>query len=172
MTKAFFSAFTSQQCQASVLLLLGVLFLPGAWLLHSSPSDYPVGVLLLGIGMQISSLLHPGRLLIASSLTTAIGIAVFLAFKGLIPSDQVFPAYICALGIGLLAIAFASRLGYVGRGALSPAMIVLGVGLIEVLLVARLTPLGLIPFALSLWLPGLGLLALGIIYLVIGRGPG
>src|SRR5947209_9089143 len=97
-----FSA-TPARRQVNVLLLLGIILLLGAWLVHPSPSDYPVGVLLLGVGMLISSLLNPGRLVIASSLTTAIGLAVFLSFKGLIPGNQVFPVYILALGIGLLA---------------------------------------------------------------------
>ncbi|GER90653.1 hypothetical protein KDW_48150 [Dictyobacter vulcani] len=102
--------------------------------------------------------------MIAGSLVTALGLAVFLGFSGLIPGGQIFPAYILALGVGLLAVAFAARRGYVGRGALSPALIVIGAGLIEILLIAHLTPAGLIPFALSLWLPGLALLVLGIIY--------
>jgi hypothetical protein len=172
MTKSFFSPLTSQQRQAYVLVLLGGLLLLGAWLLRPDPFNFPAGILLLGVGMLIATIFHPTRLLIASSLTTAIGIAVFLAFKQLIPGDQVFPAYIFSLGIGLLVIAIAARLGYVGQGALSPAMIVIGIGLVEVLLIARLTPPWLIPFALSLWLPGLSLLALGIIYLVIGSRPG
>ena len=169
MAKKFSATPATQEHQAYVLVLLGIILLLGAWLFHPNPFDYPVGVFLLGVGMLISSLLNPGRLVIASSLTTTIGIAVFLAFKGLIPGNQVFPAYILALGLGLLAIAFAARRGYVSRGAVSPALIVIGVGLIEALLVGHLTPPSLIPFALSLWLPGLGLLVLGVIYFLVGR---
>jgi hypothetical protein len=169
MAKEFSATLTNQRCQAYALCLLGIILLLGAWLFHPNPFDYPVGVFLFGAGMLISSLLNPGRLVIAGSLITAIGAAVFLAFKGLIPGNQVFPAYILALGIGLLAIAFAARRGYVGRGAVSPAGIVIGVGLIEVLLAGHLTPPGFLPFALSLWLPGLGLLVLGIIYFLLGR---
>jgi len=172
MAKEFSATFANQQRQAYALLLFGAILLLGAWLLHPNPFDYPIGVLLLGVGMLISSLLNPGRLIIASSLTTAIGVAVFLVFKGVIPGNQALPAYILALGIGLLAIAIAARRGYVGRGAVSPAGIVIGVGLIEVLLVGHLTPPGLIAFALSLWLPGLGLLLLGIIYFLMGRKSG
>ena len=167
MAKEFLS--TRQQRQVGALLVLGIVLLLAAWLVHPSSAQYPVGVFLLGAGMLVSSLLNPHRLIIASSLTTAIGVAVFLGFKGLIPGSQVFPAYILALGIGLLVIALAARRGYVGKGALSPACIVIGVGLIEVLLVGRLTPPGLVPFALSLWLPALGLLLLGVIYLVADR---
>jgi hypothetical protein len=163
------SATTSARRQVYALLLLGIISLLGAWLFHPNPSDYPIGVFVLGIGMLIATFLYPYRLIIASSLTTAMGIAVYLAFKGLLPGQQVFPAYILALGIGLLAIAFAGRRGYVRSGAISPAVIVIGIGLIEVLLVERLTPPGLIPFALSLWLPGSGLLILGIIYFLVGR---
>lgn len=169
MAKEFSATLVNRQRQVYTLLLLGIICLLGAWLIQLKSSDYPLGVFLFGAGMLISSLFNPGRLVIASSLTTAIGIAVFVGFKGLIPGNQIFPAYILALGIGLLAIAFAVRRGYVGRGAISPACIVIGVGLIEVLLVGRLTPPGLIPFALSLWLPGLGLLVLGILYFLIDR---
>src|SRR5215469_9366156 len=123
MGKEIIAASARQQRQTYALLLLGIVLLLGAWLLHPNPSNFPAGVLLFGVGMLISSLFNPGRLIIASSLTTSIGIAVFLAFKGQIPGNQVFPAYILALGIGLLAIAFAARRGYVGRGAISPALI-------------------------------------------------
>ena len=165
------STSTNQRYQAYALLLIGIILLLGAWLLHPDPYTYPIGVFLLGAGMLIAALLNPARLVIAASLTTAIGIAVFLGFKRLIPGGQVFPVYILALGIGLLAIAFAARRGYVERGAMSPAIIVFAIGLIEILLAARLTPSGLIPFALSLWLPGLGLLLLGIVYFFIGSEP-
>jgi hypothetical protein len=171
MRKAFVATYANQQSQAYVLLLFGAMLLLGAWLVHPNPSDYPGGVLLFGVGMLISSFLYPGRLIIASSLATALGVAVFLVFKGLIPGSQAFPTYILAIGIALLAIAFAGRRGYVGRGAVSPAGIVIGVGLIEVLLIGHLTPPWLIPFALSLWFPGLGLLVLGIIYFVMGKRP-
>ncbi len=171
MERRFLATSTSQQRQAYALLLIGIILLSGAWLLHLNPYDYPLGVFLLGVGMLISVLFNPARLVIAGCLTTTIGIAVFLGFKGLIPGGQIFPVYILALGIGLLAIAFAARQGYVGQGAISPAMIVLGVGLIEILLVAHLTPPGFIPFALSLWLPGLGLLLLGTLYFFISREP-
>lgn len=172
MRKAFVAIRANQQSQAYALFLFGAILLLAAWLVHLNSSGYPGGVFLFGIGMLISSFLHPGRLIIAGCLTTALGIAVFLVFKGLIPGNQAFPAYTLAIGIALLAIAFAERRGYVGRGAVSPAAIVIGVGLLEVLLVRHLTPLGLIPFALSLWFPGLGLLVLGIIYFVVSKRPG
>lgn len=164
MKKHLLATATNQQRQASALLLMGVILLLGAWLWHPNPYDYPLGIFLLGAGMLIAALLNPARLVIASSLTTAIGVAVFLGFKKLIPGSQVFPVYIFALGVGLLAVAFAARRGYVGRGALSPALIVLAVGLIEIILAAHLTPSAFIPFALSLWLPGIGLLLLGLYY--------
>ncbi|WP_126580016.1 hypothetical protein [Tengunoibacter tsumagoiensis] len=157
---------TRSQRQAYTLLIVGIILLLGAWLLHINPYAYPLGVFLLGAGMLVAAFIDPARLMIAGSMTTAIGIAVFLGFRGLIPGSQIFPTYILALGIGLLAVAFAARRGYVGRGAISPAIIVLGVGLIEILLAAHLTPSSLIPFALSLWFPGLGLILLGILYLI------
>jgi hypothetical protein len=172
VSKAFeasktFRTFTFRQ-QAYALLLLGVVCLVLAWLLHPNPFSYPLGVLLLGIGMLIAALLNPGRLVIAASLTTALGIAVFLGFKHLIPGSQIFPSYILAIGVALLAIALAARRGYIGKGAVTPGIIVIVAGIIEVLLVGGLTPPAFLPFMLSLWLPGCGLLLLGIIYFLIG----
>jgi hypothetical protein len=156
-----------QRRQALALVILGIIFLLGALLLRLNTNDYPLGVLLLGIGMLIAAIFNPYRLTIAASLTTALGIAVFLFFKHLIPGGQVLPAYILAISIGLLAIAFLTRRGYVGAGAISPAMIVLLVGVVEVLLIAGLTPPNFLQFMLSLWLPGSGLLALGVVYLLL-----
>jgi hypothetical protein len=59
------------------------------------------------------------------------------------------------------------RRGYVKAGAVSPGLIVLLVGVIEVLLIANRTPSNFVPFMLSLWLPAIGLLVLGAIYLVV-----
>ncbi len=114
--------------------------------------------------MLLAALLNPARLVIASCLTTALGVAVFLTFRQMIPGNQILSAYILAIGVGLLAIAVAGRQGYVKAGALSPVVIVLAVGIIEYLLAKGLTPSWLIPFALSLWLPGIGLLLLSIGY--------
>jgi hypothetical protein len=110
-------------------------------------------------------------LVIASFLTTALGIAVYLFFKHLIPGNEVFPEYIVAIGIGLIGIAFMARRGYFGRGAATPGILVLGVDLIEYWLISGypigiLTPERFITFMLSLWLPWIGLTLLGMIYLV------
>lgn len=152
--------------QAYVLLFLGMVFLIAAWLLRLNPLTYPLGILCFGLGMLVVALLNPARLMIAACLTTALGIAVFLAFRQIIPGNQILAAYIFAIGVGLFAIALAARRGYVGRGALSPAIIVIGVGIVEYLLAKGLTPSWFIPFALSLWLPGIGLLVLGLGYLL------
>src|SRR2546423_15322413 len=87
--------------QAYVLLLLGIIFLLLAWLLHPSTSEYPIGVMMLGIGMAIAPLLNPYRLGIASWLTTLLGIRVFLSFIHRIPGDQAFPAFILGMGVAL-----------------------------------------------------------------------
>jgi hypothetical protein len=158
---------SSERRQALALVILGVIFLLGALLLEFNTNEYPLGVLLLGIGMLIATIFNPYRLTIAASLITALGAAVFLFFKHLIPGGQILPAYILAIGIGLLAIAFFTRRGYVGAGAVSPAVIVLLVGAVEALLIAGLTPTNFIQFMLSLWLPGIGLLALGVVYLLL-----
>jgi hypothetical protein len=158
--------------QAYVLLILGLVCLLAAWLIHPSTSEYPVGVLIFGFGMLIACIINPYRLVIASFLTTALGFAVYLFFKHLIPGNEVFPDYIIAIGIGLIGIALMARRGYVGRGAVTPGFLVLGVGLIEYWLIrgyniGSLTPDRFITFMLSLWLPSLALLLLGLTYLFL-----
>ena len=160
--------------QAYVLLILGVVCLLAAWLIHPNTNEYPVGVLIFGFGMLIACIINPYRLVIASFLTTTLGVAVYLFFKHLIPGSEVFPEYIIAIGIGLLGIALMARRGFVGKGAVTPGIFVLGVGLIEYWLIrgynfGSLTPDRFINFMLSLWLPGIGLLLLGVIYLYLSR---
>ncbi len=157
--------------QAFVLIFFGVVFLAAAVILyivlHSHAFNYPLGVLLLGLGMLVATALNPYRLGAAGWLTTMLGIATFLFFDKLIPANQLLSYYIAAIGLALLGIAFMARRGYIRAGAVTPALIVVAVGIIEFLLAARLTPAGFIPFMLSLWLPGIGLLVLGLIYLVV-----
>lgn len=152
--------------QAYALLILGVICLLLAWLWHPSTDAYPLGVLALGVGMAIATSLNPYRLAAASWLVTPLGLAVFLVFKGTLPGSQAFPFYILALGLGLLGCALMARRGFIGRGPVTPGLIVLVVGLVEYLLVGGHTPNGFVPFMLSLWLPGFGLLLLGILYLL------
>ncbi|MGZ3610257.1 MAG: hypothetical protein ACXWPS_17835 [Ktedonobacteraceae bacterium] len=158
--------------QAYVLLVLGIVCLLIALLIHPSTNEYPVGVMIFGLGMLIACLVNPYRLVIASFLTTALGIAVYLFFKHLIPGNEVFPEYIIAMGIGLIGIALMGRRGFVGAGALTPGIFVLGVGIIEFWLIngysiGSLTPERFITFMLSIWLPGIGLTILGFTYLLI-----
>ena len=153
--------------QAYVLLLLGVVFLVLAWLLHPTTGDYPVGVLLFGVGMLIASLLNPYRLVSASMLVTLLGLATFLTFKHLIPGNQILAYYILAIGLALLGIALMARRCYVGAGAVTPGLLVVIAGILEYLLAAGDTPTNFVPFMLSLWLPGIGLLVLGLVYLLI-----
>ena len=157
--------------QAYVLLILGIVCLLAAGLLHPNPSMYPIGVMVLGFGMLIASIFNPYHLVVASFLTTALGIAAYLFFKHLISGNEVLPVYIIAIGLGLIGIALMARRGYVGAGAVTPGILVLGVGIIEYLLVGGysiggLTPDLFISFMLSLWLPGIGLTILGVIYLL------
>jgi len=156
--------------QAFALILFGVLFLAAAVILylvlHSKAFNYPLGVLFFGLGMLVAAALNPRRLGAAGWLMTMLGIAVFLFFGRFIPGNQVLSDYILAIGLGLLGIAFMARRGYISAGAVTPALIVIAVGVVEFLLAAGLTPAGFIPFMLSLWLPGIGLLVLGLIYLV------
>lgn len=158
---------TNNRRQAFVLLILGVLCLLGVFFLHYNVNNYPAGVLLLGLGILIAAFIQPFRLMAAGWLTTALGIAVYLFFAHLLPGSQVLSSYILAIGIGLLGIAFMARRGYIRAGAVTPGIIVVVVGVIEYLLAANLTPSNFIPFMLSLWLPGIGLLVLGVLYLAI-----
>jgi hypothetical protein len=158
--------------QAYVLLILGIASLLAAWLIHPLTGVYPIGVMIFGFGMLIACIINPYRLVIASFLTTALGIAVFLFFKHLIPANEVLPEYIIAIGIGLVAIALMARRGYVGAGAITPGILVLGVGIVEYWLIAGYNIAGLTPdrflsFMLSLWLPAIGLLLLGVVYLLV-----
>ena len=157
--------------QTYTLLGLGVAFILAALILRLNPYDYPLGVLLFGIGLLIGAFLYPPRLMVAGWLITPLGLAVFFTFKHIIPANQVLAFYIFAIGIGLLIIALAARRGYVTKGTVSPALIILAAGLIELLQANNLIPSGLIAFMLSLWFPGIGLIIVGLIYLLInGRG--
>ncbi len=165
-TMAARAARTNRIRQTYTLLGLGVASLLAALILRLNPYDYPIGVLIFGIGLLIGSFLYPPRLMIAGWLVTPLGLAVFLTFKHIIPGGQILAFFILAIGVGLLGIAVAARRGYVGKGALSPAIIVLVVGIVELLLARGLTPSGFIPFMLSLWLPSIGLLVVGLAYLL------
>lgn len=153
--------------QALLLLLFGIICLLLAWLAHPSTDAYPIGLLVLGAVMLIASLLNPYRLVTAGWMVTLLGIAVFLFFGRHIPGNEVFPIYIISLGIGLIIVALMGRRGYIKAGAVTPGIIVLVVGIVEYLLLANLTPAGFVGFMLSLWLPGIGLVILGLVYLVV-----
>ncbi len=170
-TMAARAAHTNRLRQTYTLLGLGVVFILAALILRLNSYEYPLGVFLLGIGLLIGAFIYPPRLMIAGWLVTPLGFAVFLTFKRFIPGSQVLAFFILALGVGLLAISLVGRRGYVGKGAISPAILVLVVGIVELLLARGLTPAGFIPFMLSLWLPGIGLLVVGLAYLLTnGRG--
>lgn len=153
--------------QAYLLIALGVVFLVGAWLLHLNPSTYPIGLLLFGAGMLAAALLNPYRLLLGGLLVTLVGLSIFFSFKPIIPDGG--STLILAIGLGLLAVALAARRGYIGRGAITPAVIVLVIGLVEYPPSAHFLPANFATFILSLWFPGFGLLVLGILSLFSGR---
>ena len=157
---------TTSRLQAFLLLILGVLCLLAAWLLHPNPFAYPVGILVLGLGMLLAAALNPHRLVIGGILTALIGLAVFLSFKPVIPvlRGQDLVTFLLAIGLALLGIAVMTRRGYIGVGAVTPGLIVVAVASIELLLAEHLTPGNFVPFMLSLWLPGIGLPVLGLIY--------
>jgi hypothetical protein len=154
--------------QAYVLLLLGGVFLAGAWLGILKP--YPLGVLLFGLGMLGAAPLNPRRFLLAGWLMTMLGVATFLMFEHYIPDSQILTAHLLAIGLGLLGIAWMARRVSISARALTPGLFVVGVGVTEYLQAAHLTPSTLVPFALSLWLPGFGLFVLGLFSLVMREG--
>jgi len=149
--------------QAYALLLLGVVFLIIAWLGILNP--YSLGVLLLGLGILGVAPFNPRRFLSAGWLMASLGVATFLMFRHSIPDSQVLTAHLLAIGLGLLGIAWMARRGYIRAGALTPGLFVVGVGVIEYLQAVHLMPSTVVPFALSLWLPGFGLFALGLVSL-------
>ena len=149
--------------QAYALLLLGIVFLIVARLGILNP--YSLGVLLLGLGILGVAPFNPRRFLSAGWLMASLGVATFLMFRHSIPDSQVLTAHLLAIGLGLLGIAWMARRGYIRAGALTPGFFVVGVGVIEYLQAVHLMPSTVVPFALSLWLPGFGLFALGLVSL-------
>lgn len=151
--------------QAYVLLLLGVVFLAGAWL--GLLNSYPVGELFFGLGMLAAAPLNTHRFLAVGWLTTLIGLAGFLVFGHALPGGQILSAHVLAIGLGLLGIEWMARRSYLSAAALTPSLLVIGVGVVEYLQAAHLTPAHFLSFALSLWLPGYGLLVLGLACLAL-----
>ena len=117
--------------------------------------------------MFIATLLNPYRLMAAGWLVLLLGIAVFLFYSGHISGGQVFPAYIIAMGVALVVIGLMGRRGYIKAGAVTPGLIVLLVGIILALVVAKRTPPNFVSFMLSLWLPAIALLILGVAYTLV-----
>src|SRR5258708_4090595 len=141
---------TNSRLQAFLLLILGVLCLLAAWLLHPNAYAYPVGIVVLGLGMLLAAALNPYRLLIGGILTTLIGIAVFLSFKPVIPvlRGQDLITFILAIVLALLGIALMTRRGYICAGPETPALIVLAVSSIEMFPAENSTPCTFCPFLL------------------------
>ena len=146
--------------QSYILLGLGVIFLLGALLLRLNFRAYPVGLFLFGLGLLVAAAVNPTRLVIAGLFFTFVGAAFFLGLKQLLPFDNAL--LIIAISLALLGIALMARKGYVGAGALTPAIFAFLVGLIQY------PPTGIArviaPFILSLWFPGIALLVIGLVY--------
>ena len=157
---------TKNRRQAYVLLVLAILFLLFAWLLQLNAFAYPLGLFLFGVGMLIGAFFNPYRLMLGGILVTVIGASIFLTYKHTIIPDA-SNSIVFAIGLGMLGIALAARRGYITAGAITPAVIVLLVGLVEYGPIGRYLAPPAAPFILSLWFPGLGLLVLGLIYLLV-----
>lgn len=154
---------TNNRLQAYMLLLLGVIFLAVAkWGILNS---YSLGEFLFGLGMLTAALFKPNRLMLAGLLTTLLGVGTILNFQHFIPGNQFLAAHLLAIGLALLGIAWMSHRGYISSDIVTPGLLILGVGVVEYLQAAHLTPPTFLSFALSLWLPGSGLLVLGLIHL-------
>ncbi len=142
--------------QSYILLGFGVIFLLGALLLRLNFRVYPVGLFLFGLGLLIAAAVNPTRLVIAGLFFTFVGATYFR----LLPFDNAL--LIIAISLALLGIALMARKGYIGAGALTPAIFAFLVGLIQY------PPTGIArviaPFILSLWFPGIALLVLGLVY--------
>ena len=116
--------------------------------------------MIFGLGMLIACIVNPYRLVIASFMTTASGVAVYLFFKHLIPGNEVFPEYIIAIAIGLIGIALMACAVMLGRATFTPGIFVSGVGIIELgaingYSIGSLTPERFITCMLSFGFPGL-----------------
>ena len=178
MSKAFsarpFARFTNRR-QAYILLLLGVIFLIAAVIVHLilriSPFTYPLGILLLGVGLLIAMVFNPRRLAVITWITIFMGLEIFLLYKNLIAGSQTLSTFVLAIGLGLLGVALMGKREDVKAGAISPAILVILIGVVEYLLAAHQLPSFFVPFFLSLWLPAVGLLLFGLYYLAtVGRG--
>ncbi len=146
--------------QSYILLGFGIVFLVGALLIPLNPRDEPIGLFFFGLGLLVAAIANPTHLVISGLFYFFLGAAFFLAFKRLLPFDNAL--LIIVIGLALLGIALMARRGYVGAGALTPAIFTLLVGLIQYppLGIARL----IAAFILSLWFPGIALLILGLVY--------
>ncbi len=158
--------------QASALLIFGLLFLLGAIFFPVQPLKVPVGLFCFGLGILLSTVFNPSRLVIAGVLFTLIGAAIFLAYKPILPYDNAL--VVIAVGMALCILSFLTRRGYVGAGAITPGLVVLLVGLLLYPPTGGTASRFLAPFLLSLWFPGILLLLLGVIYGILslrqGRG--
>src|SRR6266404_6881303 len=67
---------TNNRRQAYAMLLLGIICLLAAWLSHPSTGNYPIGVMVLGVGILIATLINPYRLMAASWLVTLYALAL------------------------------------------------------------------------------------------------
>src|SRR5258708_28691119 len=128
-----------------------------------------MGDLLFVFSMRGEEMLNPRRFPAVAWLTTLIGLAGFLIFGHILPGNQILAVHVMAIGLGILGIRWMARRGYIGTDTMMPGLVIISVGIIEYLQAAHLTPAHFLSFALSLWLPGYGLLLLGLVCLVTAR---
>lgn len=122
-----------------------------------------VGLLGIGLGLTLGFLVDRSRLLIAAALVTPLALANVLWSARILRAD-VDALHLLAVALGLLAIAWGARAGYVGRGALSPGLLVGLVGLLVLGLTAGIAP-GFYAWLTSLWAPVVLLPLVGLVML-------
>ena len=70
-----------------IFTIVGVIFLIAAVVVHLvlriSPFTYPLGILLLGVGLLIAMVFNPRRLAVITWLALFLGLEVFLLYKNL-----------------------------------------------------------------------------------------
>ena len=120
--------------QAVLLLAFAVVCAVLAATVH--PGD-ETGLLAIGVGFVLASLVNHGRFFIAGIVTLpfALGNALWLA--GALPLAQVEAVHLLGLGVALAIIAMLARRGYLGANPLSSAALV---ALVGALLLGLTTP--------------------------------
>jgi hypothetical protein len=130
------------------------------------PGD-EVGLLGLGLGLCAGFLADRTRLLIPAALITPIALVNVLWTAQVLRLD-IGVLNLLAAAVGLLLIAWGARAGQVGRGPLSPAVLLGLIGLLILGLEQRVAP-GFYAWFVTLWMPAVVLPLVGLAMLAADR---